>query len=66
MTFDAALPLLKAGHPIRRKIWEPNDCLYMQRGVVKFLAYGSVSRFKFLSVESMLSDDWEETEAVRV
>jgi hypothetical protein len=66
LTFTEALPLLLSGHIIRRKVWEPNDCLYMQRGVMKMLAYGSVTRMRLLSVEGVLADDWEEIEAVKV
>jgi hypothetical protein len=66
MTFAEALPLLLSGHIIRRKCWEPNDCLYLQRGEIKFLAYGNVVRMRLFSVEGVMAEDWEEIEAVKV
>lgn len=66
MTFDLALPLLLSGHIIRRKCWEPNDCLYMQRGTMKRIAYGDPHKMSYFGVESILADDWEEIEAVKV
>lgn len=66
MNFEEALPLLKAGHIIRRKEWSDGSCIYLQRGVVKMVAYGNANHLKMLNIDSVMAEDWEEIEAVKV
>jgi hypothetical protein len=66
MTFEEALQLLRAGHIIRRKEWYEGNCIYLQRGVVKMIAYGNVTRLKLVNIDSVMAEDWEEIEAVKV
>lgn len=66
MTFDEALGLLKAGHIIRQSSWVAGDCLYIERGVLKMVSYGSTTRLRCFNVNSVLADDWEELQAVKV